>query len=190
MNLNVELNEQGEPLVTSYDVVASRLALVAFAVASFALSLAMGLIYGDSLLRSPLLMVISYVVRYPSVLLAGLVATVIPGVVFGNFGFAKAVFSLHSSGPFAISMTIAAFGFPVLLVVARVVFRACSIAQRSKVFSASLVVFIGSLLCILSRIQTMPRSGPMLFTILTVGFFYVLVLLLMSKQRTPGRQRR
>lgn len=140
---HIELDSEGRPLVSTYCEFAERYLTESLLLFFFSVPLSVGLSWADVIVKSPLVYYTGMASGFVASVIAWIPAFFVGGVVFGQFEFAKEVFSLYSDTTFRVVTGLITLFIPLGGIVQRIVRRAViSYSVRAFVFTLAIGVSV------------------------------------------------
>jgi len=174
----VELDNNGEPMVSWPIRLASVLMLPVLVLTCYAVPLYLGFNYSHVLQNSPLVKYSAYVFGFVTSLISWIVAFLFGGIVLGKFQFAKDVLYLFKCQDFNIAMAMVFLTLPITGLISRVLHRTINSNMVRCVLTCLLLVpMLSSSVHSLEYIIKIPDGLKYLFSCSCIGFIFFIVFL-------------
>ena len=189
-NTNIyEFDEDGRPLVNEFDEFASK-SLQGMLICLFYLtSLSIGLHNDEFLLKSPLMVFISFIAVSCATAIDTLLAFLIVWGVFGHFDFVEEVLSLVSHTDFQVGVGCVLLAIPAAIFFIKITGRlATSCKSKTAIFFIALSFTLFKLFSVFEHIKDQKYPDAYLFSFLAIGIIYFVLLKYALKPRRHRRR--
>jgi hypothetical protein len=187
---NIELTDNSQVFVTTFDQIASKMLKPALIIFSFFSCLSIGLYKTNYLSESPLVKIASNILGPCAATLSGSIAYIIAFIVPHKYEFAKNVFNISAYEEFKISITLAFLLLPFTIFLVKIINKAfSSYLYRKLIFSITIIITLPILYLTNIFLNKFPDKSAFVFSFVIFGIIYYSIFSCVSNDYRTQIQR-